>query len=444
MFSRPDHEAATIAAVLANPSILPSISVFLRPEHFFTAEAGEAFKAMLELQGENKPINTLTVGNKTGSKSMSFLKITKDRIASVSEAIDSSQAIIDQWMLRTVHQKALNRLTGLSDTDDPWTLVEELQDLIMEVSKDKIAGFQDLASATEKMMKSAHDVKAGIIPAVVPIIGLKNFEGKIGGIQDSEGELIIVSGRPGSGKSSLFNNVLIESVKSGRPTVMWSGEMSEKETVTRYYAGTTGIDSMKIKQGGFFDDPNMVKRMEVAEIALRKTLSMYAFGGMYWEDLKPMMIHYHLAKGVRVFMLDRLELIFMKKWMHESERIKKITGELRLLATKYNLKIFLAAQMRKDVEKSRLSMPTLSDVLDATATTNDATKVFLVYRPEVHKIMELDGWGTTLGRGQLICAKNTYGPTDDDHILDYRKYLQLWVEAGSPVLGFHKDDGVPF
>lgn len=440
-FSRPDHEAAIIAASFASPTIIPAIAMHLRPEHFFEPTIGEVWKVILDLQSENKPINHLTVGNKVGAKSFPFLKKVHQKLSSPQEAVDAAQAVIEQWMLRTLKDKTENLTGKLEDTDDPWTLVEEIQSLLHDVSKNKAGEFVSLSEATTKMLESAKRVASGEVLAVQPFFGLPTFEGKIGGVLQEEGELIVISGRPGSGKSSLANNIIIQSVKDMSPVVMWSGEMSEKETATRFYGGFTGIPTNNIKQGRILSSDREMAQLHGAMEKLDRTLVDYAFGGMYWEDLKPMIIHYHLAKGVRTFILDRLELIGVKKYMRRDEYKPYITGQLRLLATKYNLKIVLMVQMRKEVEKSKMALPSLGDVIDSTATTNDATKVLLVYRPEIHGIVDIPGFGTTIGRGQIICAKNTYGDTEDDHWLDFRKHIQTWADGGSFV---ELDPDMPF
>jgi replicative DNA helicase len=423
---RIEHEQAIIGTLLNAPEYIQFIEGLLRPHHFFLMENQKVYEAILALSSKGKVPSYLNVSDMVGSDLELFVKESKG-IYSFEELKDAVESVINQWMLREVKTMGMD-IAKVKDTTNPWQVVDELSAKLYTISQNKVGTFKPLSQGTEKILKRAEDYRAGIRPSIKTMYGLPEFETQMEGINDDEGELIVVSGRPGHGKSSLFNNHLVATARREEPIAMWSGEMSETGTLLRYFAASTGIPSARIKDGSFLDSPDLNAEFQKARKRLTEKV-LYNFGPMTWEQLKPLMIHYHVTMGCRDFIIDRLELLFTDAKMTEEERIKRICGELRLVTTKYQMRIELAIQMRKSSEDNRGGRPVLADVLGGTASTNDATKAILLYRPEARNCVVFPDGDSCIGKGELIVAKNTFGPTHEGYRLDYLKQMQVWKES---------------
>lgn len=378
--------------------------------HFVDDAHRTIYEGILKVSNEGKKVNYLTVGNEVGAKIAELLKNLTAEIKTADEATDAATTIIDQWMLREVSGMGKD-INSIRDTDSPWDVLDKLQAKLYEISSEKVGEFRPLSESYDALVKSHGETKIR-----EPYWGLPQFEAACGGVD--KGELVIVSARPGAGKSSLFNNRIVTCVKQERPVVFWSGEMHEQATLQRFICGYAD------KSSETYDPKAPYAIQSVSDM---NKFVMYSFGPMTWEDLKPQIIHYNLTLGCKDFLIDRLELLFMKGRITEDERIKRICGELRLLATKYDLRIDMAVQMRKSAEDS--TAPSLADVLGGTAITNDATKVVLINRPESRRLTTFSDGFPCIGMGELIMAKNTFGPTVESHRLNYLKTRQLWKEA---------------
>lgn len=395
---------------MAFPAFIPYVAITLKPLHFVEEKNATIYGAILKIHEQGRKVNLLTVGDEVGSDVSDALKNITATIATADEASEAANSIVDQWMLREM-SSLTKTISNIRDTDSPWDTLDHLQSKLFEISSEKVGQFTPLSDSYDALVKS---VKEGTVRD--PYWGLPIFEGVLGGVD--KGELVIISARPGAGKSSLFNNRIITCVKQKRPVVVWSGEMSSIATLKRFICGYMDQSSETF-------DPEAPYAIQALGDLDR--FAMYSFGAMTWEDLKPQIIHYNLTTGCRDFLIDRLELLYMKGRMTEDERIKRICGEMRLLATKYDLRIDMAVQMRKSSEDS--AAPSLADVLGGTAITNDATKVILINRPESRRLTTFsDGYPAT-GKGELIVAKNTFGATVDSYRLDYNKTRQIWTES---------------
>lgn len=426
-YQRKEHEKAINSTLLNTPEYIPFIEGVLRPKHFFSPEGKAIYETILKLSAKGVEPTYLNVSNEYGSGLDDYI-LKGQALLSFEELQNAAEAVLNQWMLREVLTIGIDA-KKIKDTDNPWEVVDRFSNKLYEISQNKVGSFTELEKSTDKILKSALDYKNGVRPKIRTLYGLPTFEESIGGVNDEEGELIVVSGRPGMGKSSLFNNHLVNSARRGDAIAMWSGEMSETGTLLRYYAASMGIPSARIKDGSIYDSKELMADFEAARAKLTSKV-LYNFGPMTWEELKPLMIHYHVTLGCRDFVIDRLELLFTEQRMTEEERIKRICGELRLLTTKYQWRVELAIQMRKSSEDNKLGRPILADVLGGTASTNDATKVILLNRPEAKNYKSFPDGETCVGRGELIVAKNTYGPTNEGYRLDYLSSMQVWKESG--------------
>lgn len=422
MFSRIEHELALLSGLINSPSLMPYVAIALRSEHFYKEEHRIIYEALMLLYGKGEAINFLSVADKVGVETSELVKNIRDKITTADEVEVAVQAIIQQWMLRETTMLGRD-LQVITDIDDPWTIIESLQEKLFNISKDKSGDFESLNKSTAKIVERAQRARDGVNKSVVPYWGLGGFEEQMEGVETEEGEVIVVSGRPGHGKSSLFNNRIITCVEQKRKLVMWSGEMSPFATASRYYSGKAKIPSQHLKDGSYLDNPGSVDRFAQAEKDLSDHV-LFDFGNKYWEELKPQIIHYHMTMGVRDFIIDRLELLYSNTKMSEEDRIKRVCGDMRLLSTKYGLRIDLAVQMRKTADDAR-DGPSMGDVLGGGASTADATKVILTYRPELYN-RPMPGGGDASGKGLLLFVKNTFGPTIERYDLAFDKQFTLW------------------
>jgi replicative DNA helicase len=391
------------------PEFIPYVAVPLKGFHFSREEHKLIYEGVIKVNERGSKVNYLTVSDEVGTKVSEVLKGLTGQIVTAEDASEAANSIIAQWMLREA--SSLTKVTqAIKDTDDPMQILEEIQSKVFEITKERTGLFKPLSHAYDALIRSQEDQTQR-----EPYWGLNVFENYAGGV--GKGELVIISARPGAGKSSLFNNRLVTCVRENRPVVFWSGEMSEKATLQRFVCGYMNQSSESFDAKADYS----VRALD----QLKETVH-YSFGPMTWEDLKPQIIHYHMVNGCKDFLIDRLELLYTKARMNEDDRIKRICGELRLLATKYDLRIDMAVQMRKSSEDS--ATPSLADVLGGTAITNDATKVLLINRPESRRLTNFPDGQPSLGKGELILAKNTFGPTVESHRLDYIRTRQLWKE----------------
>lgn len=211
------------------------------------------------------------------------------------------------------------------------------------------------------------------------------------------GSLILLAGRPGSGKSALGANIarriagrLQRMGKGGRVDII-TMEMDGQSVSQRLIAASSGIDTRDMR-AGFRDEYGATDGKEwdtyTRWVALE---SEYAGDTLYIHDV-PMstdqiFLHAMQAQaqhGMQVLIVDQLDLATDEVRDSESVRIGKISQRLKTIAKQLNIVIICLAQLNREVEKRGNHRPQLSDLRMSGRLEQDADSVWLLYRPAAH------------------------------------------------------------
>ena len=87
-----------------------------------------------------------------------------------------------------------------------------------------------------------------------------------------------------------------------------------------------------------------------------------------------------------------------------------LTRGLKMIANEFDIPVIVLHQLSRSVTGRPDKRPELTDLRDSGAAEQDAQVVIFVHRAEYYNILD-DEYGSTVGRGDLIIAKNSNGPT---------------------------------
>jgi replicative DNA helicase len=209
-------------------------------------------------------------------------------------------------------------------------------------------------------------------PAAVHKTGLADLDAALGGGLKA-GQLVVVGGRPGSGKSVLMLQMLLASVSPAQAGVFVSLEMHAAE-ISERLCTRFSRDILEDLNLHYLDSTsNLGAILALLKVtARRKNLC-----------------------GIAVDYLQLLEVAVSRADNRERE-IAKASRSLKRLALDLQVPIIVGSQLNRDTEKR--GQPTLADLRESGAIEQDADVVILI-----HPSKNLDeGEGET----KLIVAKN--------------------------------------
>lgn len=391
------EESALISCLLASPERVCLVEGKIKPEYFEDTSIRNIYTAIIELDKKDL---------------VSISKFTKHPLANLMELantfpkVDDQKVntygfgVLEQWKKRRRQELILSGET------------EELADKLKEI--DNITFFDDsTVNASEVFLKNAEDRYTG----KEDLRNIKTYfypvDEKIKGFRKSE--LIIIGGRPGSGKTTLGMNVAYRMAKQGKKVLFCSLEMSEVELHERIVKSITGIYDFEN-----MDSTQWEKLINTSKELYNSTpLMIYDKAGMTIEDI----FRKTYQKKPDIVFVDHLSILRTTKNFtgNRYAEVSYLTGQLKILAREMDIPVVCLCQLNRQVEGRTIKAPNLSDLRDSGSIEQDADIVSFIYRPEYHlRLNEPDDgtkehteWQVELekvkGKGYWIIAKNRRG-----------------------------------
>ena len=219
------------------------------------------------------------------------------------------------------------------------------------------------------------DVEQGVLETYKPIDNLLG-----GGF--TGGKLIIMAGRPATGKTALALNLMEQMFEKNEDVAcdFFTFEMGQNELVTRLISKKTRINSMLfVKKNNLSPDNKEKAREAYKDILTRYDLRVFTSEYSKLNDIKSAIKKNRERKKNYVAFIDYAGLITVNdSRKNERQVMNEVTRELKKLTTDYNITVILLAQLSRAVESRGDGKPVLSDLKESGSLEQDANVVMLL------------------------------------------------------------------
>lgn len=439
-------EEAVLGAVMLEKSAFDTVIEILKPECFYVDAHQRIYRAMLNLQQKNQPIDILTVVEELRSSSELELiggpyYVTKLTNSVVSSANIEAHARI---ILQKFIQRELIRISGeiitdsYEDSTDVFDLLDIAESKLFEITNNHLRkNFDSIDSVLVKTVQRIEDMRhrTGEITGVPS--GFPTLDKVTYGWQPSD--LVILAARPAVGKTAFALNLARNAALSPtKPTgvALFSLEMSSAQLVQRILSAESEIWLEKISRG----------RLEEHEMKqlYTKGIQRLAQAPIYIDDTAALNIFELRAKcrrlknkhDIGIIIIDYLQLMSGGggKNTNREQEISQISRNLKTLAKELSVPIIALSQLSRAVEtrKEGNKMPQLSDLRESGAIEQDADMVMFIYRPEYYDITQNEVGENNKGETHIRIAKHRNGSLETIK-LRAQLHIQKFVE-------FEEDD----
>jgi replicative DNA helicase len=252
---------------------------------------------------------------------------------------------------------------------------------------------------------------------------LKNIDKIIKGL--SFGELILVGGRPGIGKSTLMIHMSLE-IALQVPVLYVTFDTKANLLINRFAGALTGMNHTNISFGELSAE-------ELAELGpLVDRMNQYP---IYINDdcrnnisnLRPLCIRQIKEHGVRCIFIDYIQMLSAYRFnQNRDAELSYLIKEIKEIALEYNVCIIAGSQLSRAVEtRGGVKRPMLSDLRESGALEQYADKIFFIYRHEYYDIYQDEEGNDTRGMMEVIVAKNNNGNLGTAKLIHNRYFSQL-------------------
>lgn len=416
-----ESEIGVLGGTILDPDTMPTAIDALTAEMFFNPVHGDIFRALLALDASGRGIRPVTIieqmkHDKTYKADINQTLIAiVERIHSAAGVEDYCRIVKEKYILRRVMAIAgkMER-SAREEGTDPSELLDQAEASLFEVSSQGFVGqgFRHIGEIIRSEMSSVeHILKTKERRIGIPT-QFTTFNKMTGGFHG--GELIIVAGRPGSGKTAIALNIAQHlGVDQYRPVGFFSLEMSNEQLLTRFIAAEAKVNAQSLREG------RMAKRdFPAIEAAIKLIADTPIYvedtGGLSLKDLRAMARQMKARHAIEVIIIDYLQLMSVprgKTIQNREQEIAKISMSLKALAKELNIPIIALSQLSRQVEYRENRRPRLSDLRESGALEQDCDVALLLNRPAIYSED-----GDKKGYAELIIGKQRNGPTGSVHL----------------------------
>lgn len=256
----------------------------------------------------------------------------------------------DKIRERRIHhdiRRGVGQVTSLLADEDFDGAVAALQSIAIGVSAiDPRSALIDASDAVPMILQRHADMQNSASLLGVTF-GFPFLDDMTGGAQ--AGDLIILTGRPGSGKSYLLIKMALEAVISGRTVLFVTNEMTAAQIVSRALSLLSGVTHNLLKRGRLSQFALHV--LEDTARFLRDNQRFKLFEGMLVGSVQDIVLRIREVRPDVVY-VDGAYLLSFKGLRGGStwEQVKEVATELKKTAMGLRIPVFATYQQSRKAE----------------------------------------------------------------------------------------------
>ena len=402
----PKNEEAEIALLgsilLEGDEIFEKAKAIIKePKCFYTTKHQELWKSFHRLYKNNVPIDTVTVFGdlkdnvKDHTLTTYYLTGLADGVPTTANAETYAKNIWYKFIQRKAVKSSqiLYNLT-LQNTDDIIEVLHHHEKIIQElkdIAPSKVVETKDILKNTVEALKEG----TNLIP-----FGIEQLDNAAGGM--TRGEITVVGGRPGHGKTTMIINIVKRLLEQGKKVMLFNREMTNVEMMKK-------ILVMEFQQ---FSYERIRKASDISKEITEINLKKEELGEKYknlimLDDCKTLAdAMKEISKEKPDVVLDDYIQLIRTDGGNKDRRfeIEDIMLDYKWICKKIKCSAILVSQLNREIERRLDPRPKLSDFAESGVIEQTAEAAFFVYYPYAVDNRDNDKYEI-----EVICQKARYG-----------------------------------
>ena len=426
-------ESSVIGSMMMDPEAISVAQKYLSPEDFYQKSFGLLFSAIVSLDNEGQPVDSVTIQNRLREMDAPENIATDNYLAQLVTAVPTStnieyyaKIVADKSRLRTMI-RTMESLTNSCylNRESVQTLMAETEEKMFRVLQTKES--QDYVPIQDVVMEEISKISAAARQnsSVTGLsTGFADLDFKTSGFQPSD--LILIAARPSMGKTAFALNIGdYMAIRQHKNVAIFSLEMSKGQLVRRLFAQEANIDAQKLRNGNLAST-EWDSLIAGADMIGKSGLIIDDTPGITVPEMRSKCRRYKLEQGLDIIIIDYLQLMSGSSKRSSDSRqqeISEISRSLKGLARELNVPVVALSQLSRAVEQRPDHRPVLSDLRESGAIEQDADVVMFLYREDYYKPDT-----ERKGIADCIIAKQRNGPLGDVELAwlpEYTKFASI-------------------
>lgn len=437
-----------LSAMLLSPEAVDIAGEILRPPHFYAEANRRVYEAIIDLVAARKAVDVVSVAGwlrdherlqQVGGTP--YLAQLTDATPAVANVETHARVVREKWRLRqliALCQKVAAE--GYGDCGEVQAFIDGAEQSVFEIARvpenTTVVSLRDAVVQAFRILNEATSRGGGITGIAT---GFTQLDRMMAGLHP--GDLYIVAGRPGMGKTSFVLNLAINIARSavvraapdpdeeegpapgtGMAVAFFSLEMPKEQLAARLLASEARVDMADIRRGRLqHSDWSRLTEAAGRLATLPMWLDDTPALGLFDLRAKVRRLQAELARDparrdaegragkLGLVAIDYLQLMQGRRDAGSREQeISELSRGLKQLAKELEVPVIALSQLNRAVEtrNTKDKRPQLSDLRESGAIEQDADAILFIYRDEYY-----DRDSEEKGIAEVILAKQRNGPT---------------------------------
>lgn len=413
-------EQFILGAILSRGSAWDMVADRLKPSHFNVSIHQRIFEAMKSLARKNEPIDIITVDDEmrllkiNDAGSFAYIAELAHNSTGCTNIVAYAKILERQSTIGQLRETAFKMQAITEEAIEPSEMIDKSEHLLFNIRcvEQRGGGLKDIKSLMANFFNSLDSPLVNVIST--GFTALDNL--MAGGMRP--GELIVLAGRPGMGKTTLGMNIAQHvAFKLGLGVFVFSMEMPDYALTERMFASMAQIDLTRIR----------LKDLHEYEWArVEDVVKMINLNTMRIDDtsqMRPSEMRSRVRRESRIAGLKPLSLIVVdylqlmrsdSKYDLRANEIGECSGSLKALAKEMGVPVIALAQLNRNSlgKTGDARKPNMADLRESGSIEQDADMVALIYRDDVYNKESKER-----GFAEIIVDKNRNGETGDFQLI---------------------------
>lgn len=424
-------ERAVLGGILLENSAINSVvELPLVAEDFYSDAHARIFGAMQELFQAGQPVDTVTLRERLVTSNRlqavggdDYLLSLTNTIPTVSNIAAHAKIVREKAIVRRLivacHESAAK---GYGDYGKMEEFLDEAERAIFNVAKHRLRSpyepINDVVMRTFQLITEAAARREHITGLPT---GFSALDHKTAGMHP--GDLIIIAGRPGMGKTSFALNIALNACRArGATTAFFSLEMPKEQLANRLLCSEARVDASKLRTG-YLAREDWPKLTAAAGALSELPIWLDDTPTLTLMELRAKARRLKADRDLRLIVIDYLQLMRAGiRTDNREQEISEISRSLKGMAKELGLPVVALSQLNRGVESrgNKDKRPQLSDLRESGAIEQDADTIMFIYRDELYNKETQDK-----GLAEIIIGKQRAGPTGTVKCLFHSEYTRF-------------------
>lgn len=373
---------------------------------FYDLRHQRIYAALVEMDKAGQAIDLVTVrqwlkdrGQLDQIGDVAYLTALVDATPSAANLPFYADIVAEKAALRSLLRACAQGMGRIHDEElggDVVKMMEEVErDIMAAVAARDEADGRDLTA--KQAVGEALDYLETFVRGKGMNIGLPSgfafFDKMTAGMHPEQ--MIVVAGRPGTGKTSWLKAVLEHLTLDRKiPAGMFSLEMSARQIASHVMFRKARVNFQNARTG-MMRNEDMARLTTASAAVAAAPLFIDDRSNLTMAQIRSRARKWVRKDGVKLLAIDYMQLIRLPetaRYQDRQQEVSRISSDLKALAKELKVPVIVLAQLNRDIEKDTRGgetlynrKPQLADLRESGAIEQDADVVMIFYTPKLRE-----------------------------------------------------------